>query len=78
MTTLPAPDVREGATTALRLIEIGPRAVYCTNCAAAPGQPCRGVEHGHHRERQWMVRNQVVATLRHHLELPTTTTPKES
>lgn len=70
-TDLPTPDLRNGSLTALRLIETGPRAVYCTACFAQPEQPCRGLDRGTHRERGWMLRNNLIATLRHSLELPT-------
>ena len=69
--TTTAPDLRDGATAALRLIETGPNAVRCTHCHAQPGQPCHNVDTGrHHRERLWQTRNQTIATLRTALSLP--------
>lgn len=57
--------LRDGATAALTLIEIGPDAVRCTRCGAQEHQPCREVASGrHHRERLWETRNSVLATLR--------------
>jgi len=69
--SLPEPDIRAGALAALDLIETGSSAVYCTACSAQPGQPCRDLDAGRrHTERSWMLRNNIIATLRHHLELP--------
>lgn len=83
--TMPIPDPRAGGLAALHLIETGPAAVRCTRCGADDGQPCRDVTTGrHHRERLWMIRDQVITTLRHALDLPlygpvpALTTPKES
>lgn len=70
-TQSPAPDLREGATAALRVIETGPVAVRCTRCGAIAGKPCEGTDPGrNHRERLWETRNTVIATLRHALSLP--------
>jgi hypothetical protein len=69
--TTTVPDLRAGATEALRVIETGPDAVNCTRCHAGPGQPCHGVDTGrHHRERLWQTRNTAITTLRHALGLP--------
>ena len=71
MTTPTTPDLRDGATAALHLIETGPGAADCTHCGAQPGQPCQGVTTDrHHRERLWMLRNQTIATLRTALGMP--------
>jgi len=67
---LPAPDPHAGGLAVLHLIETGPRAVDCTRCTAQPGDPCQGVDRGHHTERSWLLRDHVIATLRHHLRLP--------
>lgn len=73
MTDLPVPDLRNGSLAALRLIETGPGSVYCTACFAQPDHPCRDAGAGHyHRERGWMLHSNIIATLRHHLELPIT------
>ena len=72
---LPDPDPRHGALIALHLIEHGPEGVECTRCGAQENQPCAGLDRGHHHERGWRLKNFLVATLRHHLELPTPGTP---